>query len=264
MCLIVIDWQPDTETPLLLISNRDEFYQRDSKRAHYWNDAAHIFGGRDLEKSGTWLAVSKTGKLAAVTNYREPNPPEKTLSRGAIPHAFLLGDQSAEEFAQSLKLSREDYPGFNALLFDGLSLIYVNNRSSQPVQAVTPGLYGLSNHLLDSPWPKVLVAKEAIASIRSQTQEQCSVEEKENRYLAVMQNQHTAEDEDLPVTGVHEDIERMLSPAFIVSPSYGTRTSSVVTINRVLGARFTERNYFPGGLEFEQQTHAIPFTLRSP
>jgi uncharacterized protein with NRDE domain len=242
---------------LTLASNRDEYYQRPTQNAHFWEDSPHIFGGRDLKMKGSWLALSKNGRLAAVTNYREPNNSEYDRSRGEIPASFLDASESAIQFARSLPKS--EYAGFNALLFDGKELVYCHNRGEENNDlTLAPGQYGLSNHLLDTPWPKVRKTKPALKL----SQQEPSRNSAANILLNTLGNNEHASREELPITGIAPEIELMLSPAFIVSPGYGTRTSSIVILEQVqnkptLQAYFWERLYREGTTEFEDKQYQL-------
>ena len=262
MCLIVFDWQPDKSRILTLASNRDEFYQRPALDAHYWEDIPHIFGGRDLKMNGTWLAISKHGRLAAVTNYRSPDAKEYARSRGEIPHYFLSSSDSAVQFCQSLPSS--EYAGFNALLFDGEQLVYCTNRSHEyGYQVLKPGNYGLSNHLLNTPWPKVRKTLPTLYEAKQMHDKEQSA----LKLLEALGNDEQALKKDLPNTGIAEEIELMLSPAFILSPNYGTRTSSVLIIEKdtdetQLRTYFWERLYQAGTRTFEDRSHQIDMRYR--
>lgn len=231
MCLIVFNWQPNARNMLTLASNRDEFYARPSKTAHYWDDQPTIFGGRDLKMRGTWLAVSKSLRFAAITNFRSPlnNPHQR--SRGEILPLFLNDTVDAMNFAQNIK--KDEYAGFNVLLFDGKNLVYCHNQKNQHNQYTPPiklpaGHYGLSNHLLNTPWPKVERTKNALTVIKNADHHS----ETAQHLLSALQNDEIAPDSELPNTGVGLELERLLSPAFIASPSYGTRTSTIVIIEK--------------------------------
>lgn len=261
MCLIIVHWQPNSTSPLQLISNRDEFYRRPSRAAHYWQDFPHIYGGRDLEQQGTWLAISTSGKLAAVTNYRDQSTMPHARSRGNIPVDFLKQQQSAQQFSRTFKDEKDQYQGVNALLYDGKELVFLSNRDTDLATTLAPGTYGLSNHLLDTPWPKVIRAKQAISEILNNQQREGSTsiaeEATEQRLLDAMHNTQLAATHDLPATGLSLEIERMLSPMFIRSAEYGTRTSTVVTFKRDGTIRFAERNYLPGQNTFEQRCEIL-------
>lgn len=241
MCLIAFDWQPQAKRKLLLISNRDEFYHRPSKSAHYWQDAPEIYGGKDLEMGGTWLAVSASSRFAAVTNFRQPDINKYPRSRGHIPSEFLKSESSAIDWADNNKEHLNEFSGFNALLYDGEALVYLSNRNGGSAVTLDAGLYGLSNHLLDTPWPKVVKAKRALRHVS----ENAPVDQIHHHLLNSFQDDQLAEDRELPDTGVGIDLERMLSAMYIHSPSYGTRTTTAVSIHREGEIQFTERNYDP-------------------
>ncbi len=258
MCLIILDWQPDSPQPLLLASNRDEFYQRPSATASYWQDAPDIFGGRDLQMGGTWLAVSKQGKLAAVTNYRRPDDQSYPRSRGEIPSQFLMGDLSARHFADFLFKQQQEFAGFNALFFDGEELIYCSNRSDQLPRVLKPGRYGLSNHLLDTPWPKVEKAKAVLDHLN----EDVSDEDLEHTLIQAMNDRTQAATAELPDTGVGEALEKLLSAVFIQAPGYGTRASSVVRVTTDSHIYFVEQSYDENGETSKRQRACVPLIKR--
>jgi len=243
MCLIIFDWQPDTERILTLASNRDEFYQRPSLSAEFWKDHPEIFGGRDLKMGGTWLAVSSRKRLAAVTNYRAPDTLNNAQSRGEIPFHFLKTDISAASFSETLAQQAQNYAGFNALFFDGYDLVYFSNRYKPIDKRLPPGRYGLSNHLLDSPWPKVELAKKALETSNPSTKKLSQF------LLDALQNETKTPDHLLPDTGVGLELERMLSSIFISNQYYGTRASSAVIIKQQGDIHFTERTYHGNHLD---------------
>ena len=237
MCLIIFDWQPHAERMLTLASNRDEFYQRPSEAAHFWHEHPGIFGGRDLKMAGTWLAVSRTQRLAAVTNYRAPDTQNYQRSRGEIPFNFLTSSVSAEQFAVTLEQQQHEFAGFNALLFDGQELVYCSNRASPSYWVLPPGRYGLSNHVLNTPWPKVERATRALEHLSGNTTRAVET------LRSALQDRTIASDYRLPNTGVSLEWERMLSAIFIQSPGYGTRASSVVIMQQSGRIDFVERSY---------------------
>lgn len=264
MCLIVFRWQPGSAEPLTLLSNRDEFYQRPSLSAHYWPDAPDIYAGRDQEKQGTWLGVSKQGRFSAVTNFREAGSPQTDLrSRGEIVTQFLSSEASAQGFAETLQDQFAHYPGFNALCFDGEQLLYLSNRADQAYKALSAGVYGLSNGLLDSDWPKVQRLKQAFTeqlSNQAQRQEQAHDEpNSDTRLLALLQDRQLAEDHALPDTGVGLAVERMLSSIYIASEGYGTRTSTLLRLNKAGEFSITERNHVPA----QADTYALIATNKA-
>jgi len=259
MCLIIFDWQPNAKRVLTLASNRDEYYQRPSSNAHYWHEHPHIFGGRDLKMQGTWLAISTNMRLAAITNFRRPDEKQYARSRGEIPSHFLNSKLTALKYAE--QLSDSEYAGFNALFFDGEQLVYCHNQKDiprqkernddKPYRILLPGQYGLSNHFLDTPWPKVQRSKPALQKIASEADPKLI----SDVLLNALQDQTIAPDELLPNTGIATSFERLLSPIFITSSIYGTRTGTAIIVEKKsedsANFHFQERQY---------QEHAEKFT----
>ncbi len=252
MCLILFSYQPDTPTPLVLGANRDEYFERPTLAADFWQDAPHILAGRDQIAGGTWIGITETGRFAALTNIREASPTkiDNRRSRGELTHAFLAGEQSGYDYLQAIKGSLQQYDGFNLLVGEfsntQQSLFYLNNRE-QDIQALAPGTYGLSNHRLNTPWPKVIRSKYAL--------EQIIEKNTLNHQLirAFLENPQLAEDADLPNTGISQEQEKALSASFIKTPLYGTRASTVITINN-RRIDFSEKSY----LEEQYREYSIP------
>jgi uncharacterized protein with NRDE domain len=239
MCLIIFDWHEQNKE-LTLLANRDEFFDRPAHPIDYWSSHPSIFGGRDLSAGGTWLSVTKTGRLAAVTNYREMPSTTGDVSRGEIPVSFLNSVASSRDFAHQLAQKHSAYSGFNALFFDGDTLTYHGNKSDQTPRILNSGVYGLSNHLLDTPWPKLVKAKQGYIEIRES--ETLSAQARDLAWLALMRDLEQAKDEDLPETGIGAQWEKFLSSIFIRSQAYGTRATSLVSITRER-ITFTEQSF---------------------
>lgn len=237
MCLIVIGWRVHPDYPLVVAANRDEFYARPSTTVGRWADAPHVIGGLDLEAGGTWLGINDSGRFAAVTNVREPGVPKGALSRGALTRNFLTSHLSAGEYAAQLDYAQ--YSGFNLLLADGESLTYCSNRDGEP-RSLAPGVYGLSNHLLDSPWPKLISARHRFSAALPQLPDTSA-------FFELLADQEIASDEDLPNTGVSLEWERLLSAIFVKSESYGTRASTVAWLRRDSTVTMHEKNFGPHG-----------------
>ena len=237
MCFIVLAYEQHPRYRLLLATNRDEFYARPTAPAAYWTDAPHVLAGRDLQGGGTWLGVTRAGRLAALTNYREPGvtlPDAPT--RGALVADYLAGAQDPQTYLEDVRQRAERYHGFNLLVGDAEGLYYFGNRTSG-IRALEPGLYGLSNHLLDTPWPKITKGKAALAAaLDADTIDPETL----FRFLVDAQN---APDEELPDTGVGLTWERALSSIFIESPTYGTRVSTLVLVDYEGHTTFIERTY---------------------
>lgn len=243
MCLILFHYAPDGPIPLTVMANRDEFHYRGTLQAGFWEDNDSILAGRDLEKGGTWMGVSRESRFAAVTNYRSPaDMISGGASRGELPRAFLEGTMSARTYMDDVLQRGSDYTGFNLLVFDGQQLIYGSNRAEGGAVDVTPGLHGLSNALLDTPWPKVTSGVAALGeSLRSGSPER--------DWLQVLSDQKMASDAELPDTGIGIDKERELSSRCIDIEGYGTRCSSFVRIHGDGRIDFAEKTRIPSGLD---------------
>lgn len=237
MCLIVVGWQVHRDYPLVVAANRDEYYARATALAGRWLEAPQVLGGRDLEAGGTWLGITASGRFAAVTNVREPGMTQGARSRGALTREFLLGDGSAMEYAREIDGS--EFSGFNLLLGDGKSLVYCSNRDDPP-RTLAPGIYGLSNHLLDSPWPKLLTARQRFADALPQLPE-------EQAFFDLLADQAIVDDARLPKTGVPLAWERLLSAVFVQSESYGTRASTLLWHQADGQIRLHEQSFGPNG-----------------
>lgn len=246
MCLIVFAYRVHPVYKLLVAANRDEFYWRPTAPAHYWEDRPDILAGRDLEKMGTWMGVTTSGRFAALTNYRDPmEVTEGKRSRGELVADALKHKGNIKNYMQSLVKRKDLYPGYNLLAGDGTELYYYSNKG-QELLKVEPGIYGVSNHLLNTDWPKVQKGKEGMSKIING--EQAELVE---CLLSVLQNADQAPDELLPHTGVSLEWERMLSPLFIKSPNYGTRSSTVMLMSDK-EIQYVERVFTKDGISDQQ------------
>ncbi len=222
----------------MLAANRDEFFARPTEPADYWTDAPHVLAGRDLEKGGTWMGVTRDGRWAAVTNYRDGTRPETgSRSRGELVARYLLEGSSAAAYAAVAASAGAEYHGFNLLVGDAEGVYCVSNRGSRP-QVLDPGIYGLSNHQLNTPWPKVERGRSKMQAVLGG-----KLEDPTEPLLALLADRRPAADDALPETGVSRDWEKLLSSAFIRAPGYGTRASSVLLIERGGEARLRERSF---------------------
>jgi uncharacterized protein with NRDE domain len=236
MCLVLFAWGSHPSYRLIVAANRDEFYARPTAAAGWWPDAPQVLAGRDLRDGGTWMGVTRGGRFAAVTNYREPQMYRAGApSRGHLVSQFLAGTSPTLVHAAVLMPVAQAYNGFNLLLCDGATLAWMSNRA-QGMRPLAPGIYGLSNHLLDTPWPKVVMGKadlrEAVAAPE---------DELEARLFASLARRDPAPDAQLPRTGIEVERERALSSAFIATPEYGTRCSTVLLAGRDGEVTFVER-----------------------
>jgi uncharacterized protein with NRDE domain len=237
MCLIVVGWRVHPDFPLVVAANRDEFYARPTAPLARWPDAPNVIGGLDLEAGGTWLGISESGRFAAVTNVREPGMAPGAQSRGTLTRGFLTATSSAGAYAGQIDGAR--FSGFNLLLADGDSLIYCSNRDVQP-RELESGIYGLSNHLLDSPWPKLLAARERFADALPRLPDKSSI-------FDLLADETIVADENLPSTGVPIEWERLLSAIFVKSETYGTRASTLVMQGADGKIIFHENSFGPNG-----------------
>lgn len=246
MCLLTIAYHQHHQAPLIIASNRDEFYARPTLSMHWWQDAP-ILAGRDQQAMGTWLGLSRNGRFAAVTNYRqvENDTAKETalLSRGNLVKNFLCSDQTSHQWSQTLVESTADFDGFNLLTYDGSELVYCNNHDSQPPQILSSGIYALSNGTLNSDWPKVDHAREQLHQLihRSvQTMPQLP------ELVSLLSLEQTYASELLPNTGIPIEWEQLLSSPFIVAEDYGTRASTAVIISSSGHIEVAEQNYRAG------------------
>lgn len=238
MCLIVFAWRPDHPHPLILAANRDEFYARPTLPLAQWEDAPPVYAGRDLEAGGTWLGISEDGRFAALTNIRDPGQPLGRRSRGELVAHFLRGTLSVEDYLREVAGRAMEYSGFNLLVGDRESLHFLNAVEATPRQ-LAPGVYGVSNAGLDTPWPKLLKAKAALTT-------QLNTPDPEALF-GVLADDTAAADTELPDTGVGLATEKLLSSVFIASPNYGTRASTVLIVGADGSQRLIERSFGPHG-----------------
>ncbi|PID17006.1 hypothetical protein CSV63_03740 [Sporosarcina sp. P34] len=241
MCLLAFQLQSHPKYQLVMMANRDEAYERPTAPANFWSDHPTILAGRDLEQMGTWLGINRQGKVAALTNYRDFTLPQTgKLSRGHIVSSYLQSNLSAQDFIEQLHTNREDYAGCNVLAGSAKEMLYYSNVE-QSIQQLPNGTHGLSNALLNTPWPKVDKTKALLADYLQQTE---TIDP--DRLFGMMQRAEPFPVERLPDTGVGEDLERLLSSIFIASKDYGTRCTTVLTIDREDRVEFEERTYKNG------------------
>lgn len=225
MCLILVAWRAHPDYPLVVAANRDEFFARPAAEAGWWQDVPAVFAGRDLEAGGTWLGLSRNGRFAGLTNFRDPKRNRSgTPSRGALVADFLASHESTAESLARLTLEGPRYNAFNLFVSDGETLGIYESESGA-ARVLEPGLYALSNHLLDTPWPKVVAGKSRLANALRALPDDTPLCE-------LLRDDRPAADAHLPRTGVSLAWERMLSSAFIRAPGYGTRCSTVIRHNR--------------------------------
>lgn len=269
MCIIFLAYNQHPEYPIIIASNRDEFHARPTNDATFWRDSPNLLAGQDMSQEGAWLGLTRSARFAALTNFRELEPtanaktesPERlarTKSRGWLVRDFLNSNQDGRHHLEQLNQYGQQYPGFN-LLFgsinpSGPELYYYSNRSTENTEqtrALTPGYYTLCNHLLDTPWPKVVtgsrIFKETIPKINEAAD-----------LLSLLQHNQQPDDKALPNTGVGIDIERLVAPIFVNSPTYGTRSSTVILVKSNGKTQYLEQQYSQQG----QPSHQKEFELR--
>ncbi|MBS0194140.1 MAG: NRDE family protein [Proteobacteria bacterium] len=229
MCLIAFAWGTHPRWPLVLIANRDEFHGRPSAPAAFLADTADVFGGIDLRAGGSWLLASTRRRLAAVTNVRDGLHPETApRSRGDLVKAFVAGDMEAVAFATALAPVAHEYGRFNLLLWDGTGMHWAGNHPVFHTAAIAPGLHTLSNARLDSGWPKARRVKSALADWLAMRPDDDDATANVEPLLMALADTSPAPDAELPDTGVGLELERRLSPPFVMGDTFGTRCSSVV------------------------------------
>ena len=240
MCLIVLAWRARQGLPLLVAANRDEWRERPAAPAHWWPDHPRIFAGRDLQARGTWMGVTRGGRFAAVTNFRDPADRRSTArSRGELVTQFLLSDAEPRAFMVSLVSRAADYNAFNLIAGDGHSLWYFGSRAGVASE-IQPGVHGLSNHLLDEPWPKVVRARAAM-------QEALTQPDPSDDLFSLLADRTEAPEDALPKTGVAPEWERRLSAPLITGEDYGTRSSTVIAVAAFGAISFEERTLGAAG-----------------
>ena len=253
MCLINFNIGSHDKYKMIIAANRDEFYSRPTAPVHYWEDHPNILGGRDLKAQGTWLAVSKSGKIGALTNIRTPEEmtAEAKKSRGELVVNYLLSEKSPKEYLTALAGHSSDYAGFNLLTGTPDELYYMNNYDNK-ISRVTDGTHGLSNEYLDTPWPKVVIGKEQLDKVISEDDIDIDA------LFSLLRIDTKAADDIVQQTGIDAGLEKKLSPLFIDIPDfdYGTRCSTVVLVDRQNNITLIERT-FKNGVETGEITETI-------
>ena len=244
MCLVLLAWRQNDRFPLILAANRDEFHARPSAAIRRWPEAPWLAGGRDLEAGGTWLGATDDGRFAVVTNVRERPSPAGSRSRGELTAVFLRGDLPAADYVATLvEQPAGTYGGYNLIVGDGREVWYHNNRESTDRGAgrqLAPGIYGLSNRFLDTPWPKLTSSRERFAERIRGLPDPAAI-------LALLADREIVPDESLPDTGVPLAWERLLSAVFVCSPDYGTRASTLLMFDGDGRGTLQERTFHADG-----------------
>ena len=239
MCLIIFSLNQHPKYKLILAANRDEFFTRESMIAHHWEENDNIIGGKDMISQGTWLGINSNGRFIAITNYRDLSRENKNAkSRGYISKRFLLGDEAVEDFIKEISEERDAYNGFNLLLSENgfENMIHYSNVSNKQTQ-LRNGLHGLSNALLNTPWPKVVKGKKMLSELINAPSPDSS------ELIELLRNSDIPPNNQLPETGISRDLEKKLSPVFISMNGYGTRCSSAVLVDYNNSVSFHEVTY---------------------
>jgi len=254
MCLIALAWRAHPDFTLLVAANRDEWRERPAEPTHWWPDHPELLAGRDLQAGGTWMGITKSGRFAAITNFRDPSDKRSTApSRGGLVTEFLLGADSPADFLAGLAPRARDYNGFNLIVGDGRELFYFGSREAEPI-AIEPGVHGLSNHLLNEPWPKVVRARAAMRSALAHPDPAPAL-------FDLLSDPTGAPDAELPDTGVGLEWERRLAPPLITGEDYGSRASTVLAVKGEGAVRLEERTRDARG----KVTRAVAFAFaRAP
>lgn len=256
MCLLVFRWSPAHSQRLVLVGNRDEFHARPTAPMHWW-DAPRLLAGRDLQAGGTWLAAGDDGRFGVVTNFRSPATPPGGPSRGALIPQFFASGARPREYLNTLARDAHAYAGFSLLVGDGREVAYYSNHDPDGARTLAPGTYGLSNGLLDTPWPKLVRTRERFASVlesrstaagdATRARPALALEPLVDTLFELMADRTPAPDHALPETGLGPDRERFLSSPFIVSPQYGTRCTTVLAFDAHGTLLAAERSYGTDG-----------------
>lgn len=257
MCLIVFAYDHHPEYNLIFAANRDEFYQRPTQPAHFWDTDPEILAGKDLSAGGTWLGINRKGQFAALTNYRDlsivrQDPP----SRGEIVVEYLTQEKDSKSYLKELQDRAHRYMGFNVLAGEPGRLYHYSNKQPH-ISPVGAGIHGLSNHLLDTPWPKVKRAKSRLKTLIQ------SRSLSEEALFEILRDDRPADKDGLPDTGIPEELEKQVSPIFIQTDNYGTRSSTVLLINKRGQVTFEERRYEEGSTAVSE-TNRFTFSIEHP
>ena len=248
MCLIVFSYKKHPQFNLIFAANRDEFYERPSRPAQFWEDHPYILAGKDLQSGGTWMGITKSGRFAAITNFRDLSEPNKEdTSRGHLVLDFLKSSADPEEYVRDIHKKGSSYNGFNLIVGNPSDRLFYVSNQKEDIAKIQPGIHGLCNGLLDTPWPKVREGKEGLRRLIEHDHLNPA------DLFELLRNEHRADDAELPDTGVGLNLERQLSPMFIRTKNYGTRNSTIVTVDKDGEVWFHERVFEQGKTSIQQE-----------
>jgi len=252
MCTIFLSYRTHPHYKLVLASNRDEFYKRPTAAADFWTENPNILAGQDLEKGGTWLGITKQGRIATLTNFRDlSNMKKNAESRGQLVSDFLETNITPKDYLIQIQKTSKLYNGFNLLVGDSNSLYYYSKYNDEITQ-VEPGIHGLSNHSLNTPWPKVVLGKNMLKEL---------MDDKliHHKLFNILKDTTVPRDEDLPDTQIGIELERLLSPIYIESPQYGTRAMTVVTIDYNNEVTFIEKSLDTEVMQWKESFYSFKY-----
>lgn len=233
MCTLVFAYKVHPRYDLIFLGNRDEFKNRPTESAHFWQSNPSILAGIDLEKGGTWTGITRQGRMAFITNHRNFSLSSVSkLSRGYLTRDFLAGNTDSLDYLKNLEQQRREYAPYNLIVGTLAQLWFYSNIEDQ-IRLLPAGLYGLSNGFLDTPWPKVIKAKSRLAQL-------ITAEFTLDQLFSILADTEQAPDEALPDTGTTLELERMLSSIHIDSPNYGTRFKTIILIDKSGRVEFHE------------------------
>ena len=258
MCLILLAWRAHPEYPLVFGGNRDEAYERPSAAATFWTGDPQVFGGRDLEKGGTWLGITREGRMAAVTNYRDgTGGTVAARSRGELTAGFLRGNAAPRAYLREEAPHAQDYRGYTLVVGDQEQLFAFSNRGGG-IEELAPGLHGVSNHLPNTPWPKIVRGKQRLKALLKAEEAELA-----EGLLQALADRTVAPDAELPDSGVGLQRERELSPAFIAGDRYGTRATTVILVSRRNEVMVVERRFGPRGTPLGETSQRFALQRRA-
>ncbi|MDX1732896.1 MAG: NRDE family protein [Halioglobus sp.] len=242
MCLVILAHGASARYPLVVAANRDEFHARATAASRFWRDQPGLLAGQDLELGGTWMGVTRAGRFAAVTNFRDPaRTSPAPRSRGELPLDFLLGDESPRDYLAAVAGRATEYAGFNLLAGADGELWYLDNADRESPQPLPPGIYGLSNARLDTPWPKVVAGTEKLTRLLQHG------EVDHDKLAAVVGDRALADPLALQSQRLHGEMDHLLSAQFIVTPGYGTRSTTTLCIDDNGLASWREQSFDSDG-----------------
>jgi uncharacterized protein with NRDE domain len=257
MCLLVLAWRSHPQFRLVVGANRDEFHARPAAPLAPWNDIHGVAGGRDLQANGAWFAVDAHRRVGIVTNFREFGRPRRSApSRGGLIPAYLAGDSAPAEYLRTLETDAPGFAGFNLLLADRESLWYASNRADQFARELPPGIYGLSNEFLDTPWPKLVGVRARFDALVRSTKGS-DPHAFDTELFGMLADRETAPPDGIPPGDLSPEWARKLSAPFVLDPRYGTRCSTVLTISNLGALRIAERRYDANGAAAGQSEHVL-------